>query len=63
MIIMMNINLKTKQKKFEKSALCLKTDPAARQRGRPIKTRPQLSNSNKYLVMSPRWGSAPRLND
>jgi hypothetical protein len=39
------------------------TDPSSRQRGRPTKTRPQLSNSNKLLVMSPRWGSTPRLTD
>jgi hypothetical protein len=38
-----------------------KTDPSSRQRGRPTKTR--LSNSNKYLVMIPRWGSIPRLSD
>jgi hypothetical protein len=30
-----------------------KLDPSSRQTGRPTKTRPQLSNSNKYLVMSP----------
>jgi hypothetical protein len=40
-----------------------KTDPSSRQRGRPTKTRPYLSNKNKYLVMSPRWGSTPRLTD
>jgi hypothetical protein len=40
-----------------------KTDPSSCQRGRPTKTRPQLSESNKYLVMSPRWGSTPRLTD
>jgi hypothetical protein len=39
------------------------TDPSFRQRGRPTKTRRQLSNSNKYLVVSPRWGSTPRLTD
>jgi hypothetical protein len=33
------------------------------QRGRPTKTRPYLSNTNKYLVMNPRWGSTPRLTD
>jgi hypothetical protein len=38
-----------------------KTDPSSHQRGRPTKTRPWLSNSNKYLVMSPRWGLTPRL--
>jgi hypothetical protein len=40
-----------------------KTYPSSRQRRRPTKTRPQLVNSNKYLVMSPRWGSTPRLTD
>jgi hypothetical protein len=30
-----------------------KTDPSSRQRGRPTKTKPQVSNSSKYLVMSP----------
>jgi hypothetical protein len=40
-----------------------KTDPSSRQRGRPTKTGPQLSESNKYLVMNPRWGSTPRLTD
>jgi hypothetical protein len=40
-----------------------KTDPSSRQRGRPTKTKPKLSNNNKYLVMSPRWGSTPRLTD
>jgi hypothetical protein len=30
--------------------LIQKTDPSFRQRGRPTKTRPQLSNSNKYVV-------------
>jgi hypothetical protein len=29
----------------------------------PTKTRPQLSKSNKHLVMSNRWGSTPRLTD
>jgi hypothetical protein len=36
---------------------------SSRQRRRPTKTRPQLSNRIKYLVMSPRWGSIPRLTD
>jgi hypothetical protein len=31
--------------------------------GGPQKTRPQLSNRNKHLVMSPRWGSTQRLTD
>jgi hypothetical protein len=39
------------------------TSPSSRQRGRPTETRPQLSKSNKYLVMTPRWGSIPRLTD
>jgi hypothetical protein len=30
-----------------------KTETSSRERGRPTKTRPSLSNSNKYLVMSP----------
>jgi hypothetical protein len=37
------------------------TDLSSRQRGRPTKSRPQLPKSNKHLVMSPRWGSTPRL--
>jgi hypothetical protein len=41
-----------------------KTDPSSRQRGRPTK---QDRNCQivmaKYLVMSPRWGSTPRLTD
>jgi hypothetical protein len=45
------------------SRIYKKTDPSSRQRGCPTKTRPQLSNSNKYLVISPRWGSTPRLTD
>jgi hypothetical protein len=32
-----------------------KTDSSSRQRGRPTKTRLYLSNSNKYLITSPRW--------
>jgi hypothetical protein len=31
------------------------TDPSSRQRERPTSTSLQLSNSNKYLVLSPRW--------
>jgi hypothetical protein len=37
--------------------------PSSRQRGRLTKTRPSQSKSNKYLVMSPRWDSTPRLTD
>jgi hypothetical protein len=40
-----------------------KTDLSSRQRGRPTKTRPWLSKSNKYLVMSSIWGSTPRRTD
>jgi hypothetical protein len=40
-----------------------KTDSSSRQRGRPTKTRPKLSKSSKYLVMSPTWGSTPRLTE
>jgi hypothetical protein len=41
-----------------------KTDPPARQRGRPIKKQDRnRPNSTKNLVMSPRWGSTPRLTD
>jgi hypothetical protein len=40
-----------------------KTDPSSRQIGRPTRTRPYLSKSNKYLVMSRRWGSILRLTD
>jgi hypothetical protein len=31
------------------------TDPPSRQRERPKSTNPQLSDSNKSLVVSPRW--------
>jgi hypothetical protein len=31
------------------------TDPSSRERGRPISTNPQLFDSNKNLVASPRW--------
>jgi hypothetical protein len=47
-----------------------KTDPSSCQKGHPTKNktifinvRQLLSYSNKYLVMSPRWGSTPRLTD
>jgi hypothetical protein len=40
-----------------------KTTPSSCQRRRPTKTRPYLSKSNKYLVMSPTWGSTLRLTD
>jgi hypothetical protein len=33
----------------------LVTDPSSRQRGRPTSTNKQLSDSNKNLVLSPRW--------
>jgi hypothetical protein len=39
----------------------LKTDTSSRQKGCSIKTRTSLSKSNKYLVMSPRWGSTRSL--
>jgi hypothetical protein len=38
------------------------TRPLVRE-GSPQKTRPYLPNSNKYLVVIPRWGSTPRLTD
>jgi hypothetical protein len=31
------------------------TDPSSRQSQRPISTKPQLSESNKNLAVSPRW--------
>jgi hypothetical protein len=45
--------------------------PAAYTKDRPVlssewaphKNETVMSNSNKYLVMSPKWGSTPRLND
>jgi hypothetical protein len=37
-----------------------KTDPSSRQRGRPTK-QDRNCQTNKYLVMSPIWGSTPRL--
>jgi hypothetical protein len=39
------------------------TDLSSCQRGRPILTKLQLSNSNKNLVLSPRRGLTPRLAD
>jgi hypothetical protein len=39
------------------------TDPTSRQRGRPTWTKHKMSTSNKYLVMSSRWGSTPRRTD
>jgi hypothetical protein len=33
------------------------------ERAPSTKTRQKLSNSNKHLVMRPRWGSTPRLTD
>jgi hypothetical protein len=32
-----------------------KRDPSSRQKGSPTKKRPQLSSSNRYLVMNPTW--------
>jgi hypothetical protein len=37
------------------------TDPSSHQRGCPTLTKLQLSDSNKYLVLDPRWGLTPRL--
>jgi hypothetical protein len=37
--------------------------PTPRQKGRPTLKIPELSNSTELLVMSPRWGSTPRLTD
>jgi hypothetical protein len=37
------------------------TDPSSRQRGLPTSTKPQLSDSNKNLVLGPRRGLTPRL--
>jgi hypothetical protein len=50
--------------RWEDPAAYTKTDPSSRQRGRPTKTRPHCQIViAKYLVMSPRWGSTPRLTD
>jgi hypothetical protein len=40
-----------------------KTDPSSRQRGRPTNARPEPPKSNKYVAISVRWGSTPRLTD
>jgi hypothetical protein len=37
------------------------TDPSSRQRGRATSTKPQPSDSDKNLVLGPRWGLTPRL--
>jgi hypothetical protein len=37
------------------------TDPSSRQRGRPTSTKPQLSDSNKNLVLRPTWRLTPWL--
>jgi hypothetical protein len=49
--------------RWQELAAYKKDRPFSRQRGRPTKTRPYLSKSNKYLVMSPRRGSTLRLTD
>jgi hypothetical protein len=36
-----------------------KDRPSSYQRAHPTRTRQKLSNSNKYMIMSPRWGSTP----
>jgi hypothetical protein len=36
------------------------TDPSSRQRVRPTSANPELSDSNKNLVLGPRWGLTPR---
>jgi hypothetical protein len=36
------------------------TDPSSRQRGRPTSKKLQLPDSNKYMVLGPRWGLTPR---
>jgi hypothetical protein len=35
--------------------------PASRLKWRPSSTEPQMSDSNKNLVLGPRWGLTPRL--
>jgi hypothetical protein len=39
----------------EGQQLLYRTDPSSRQRKRPTSTNPQLSDSNKNLVVSPVW--------
>jgi hypothetical protein len=36
------------------------TDPSSGHRGRPTSTNPQLSDSNKNLVLGPKWDLTPR---
>jgi hypothetical protein len=36
-------------------------DPTSRQRGRPASAKPQMSDSNKNLVLGPIWGLTPGL--
>jgi hypothetical protein len=40
-----------------------KTDPSSRERGLSTKKNRNCQESNKYLVMSPRWGSTQRFTD
>jgi hypothetical protein len=37
------------------------TDPSSRQRGHSIATKPCMSDSNKNLVLGPKWGLTPGL--
>jgi hypothetical protein len=50
--------------RWQRPAVYTKDRPVLSSERAPHKeTRPWLSNLNKYLVMSPRWGSTPRLTD
>jgi hypothetical protein len=39
------------------------TDTSSRQKGRPTSANPQMSDSNKNLVLGPRWSLTPGLTD
>jgi hypothetical protein len=47
--------------KYRCHVLLTVADPSSRQRGRPTSTKPQTSDSNKILVLGPRWGLTPGL--
>jgi hypothetical protein len=42
------------------TTVIVKTDPSSHQTGRPTSTNPKLSDSNKNLVLGPKWGLTPR---
>jgi hypothetical protein len=59
------VNMITSPKGLRPENDCAGDGQPSRQRERPTSTHPQLSDSNKYLVLSPRWVlySKTRLSD